>query len=875
MKHLFSACFLLFSLCLFGQQVNLTLTKGATLKQIFGKIEQQTDLKFAFTDQIDLTQKYAGENIALKGATIKQVLDVLGKNLPYSFAITGNNITVKRVPTPAPGSKKLGSYILSGTVTDDKQETVVAASIHIVETGSWVATDENGKFSVTLPQGDYTLETSYIGLAKTSQKVSLSKNTSINIGMQEDAETLDEIVISQDNKAVNIRKPQMSVNSLTSAEVKKIPVAMGEPDLLKSLMTLPGVTNAGELSSGINVRGGAADQNLVLLDDAPILSDSHMFGFFSVFNADAVKNLDLYKGGIPSKFGGRVSSILDVHQQPGSTDSLRFNGGIGVISSKLLIEGPVQRDKSSFMVAGRTSYAHLFLKLADNSNSAMFYDVNARFNQKVNENNSLHFSGYLGRDKFDIGNNFSSSYGNTMANLKWKHTFSDNLQTALMVFYSDYKFKVSVGSEGLDWDSGIATYGLKYDWQHKVGENFSFNYGLETSYYDFNPGTLTPLSEDSQFNYQQFQKKHALEPSAYLDIEQKITDKLNLRYGVRYSMFYRFGQEEVNMYQNNNPVLYNPTLGIYEEADPIGTISYGRGDKIASFSNFEPRAALSYTLNEDQSFKASYNRMAQYLHIIANTQSPLPLNIWTPSGPYIKPQLLDQYALGYFRNFKNKEYSLETEVFYKNIKNRIDYVDGADIFANEQIETVLLNGKARSYGLEVLFRKNTGPFTGWVSYTLSRAEQKTVGRTPEEPGVANGGWYLSAYDKLHNLNITGSYAFSPKWSFNANFTLQSGRPVTFPNGYFDFGGIKVPNYSERNKDRLPAYHHLDLAATYTPKPNKKKSWQGEWVFSIYNAYGRKNAASITFGANEDSGANEATRLSIFGIIPSVSYNFKF
>ncbi|KOS05698.1 collagen-binding protein [Flavobacterium akiainvivens] len=872
MKHLFSACFLLFSLGIFAQQVNLTLAKGATLKEIFGKIEQQTDYKFAFTDQIDLTQKYTGENISLKGATIKQVLDVLGKNLPFKFDTIGNNITVKRTGT---GAKKQGSYILSGTVLDDKQETVVAASIHIVETDAWISTDENGRFSATLPAGDYTLETSYIGLAKHSQKVSLSKNTNISIGMREDAETLDELVIAQNTKAVDIRKPQMSVNSLTTAEIKQIPVAMGEPDVLKSLMTLPGVTNAGELSSGINVRGGAADQNLVLLDNTPIYSDSHMFGFFSVFNADAVKSLDLYKGGIPSKFGGRVSSILDVHQQPGINDSLRFNGGIGLISSKLLVEGPVQRDKSSFMVAGRTSYAHLFLKLADNNNSAMFYDINARFNQKINDNNSLHFSGYLGSDVFDIGNNFTSSYGNAMATLNWKHSFSDNLKTALQVFYSDYKFKVGIDSEGLDWDSGIATYGLKYDWLHKLGEKTSLNYGIETTYYDFNPGTLRPLREDSQFNYQQFQKKHALEPSAYLDIEQEITEKLNLRYGVRYSMFYRFGQEEVNIYQNNNPVLYNPTFGIYEEADPIGTLSYGRGDKIASFDNFEPRAALSYTINDDQSVKASYNRMAQYLHIIANTQSPLPMNIWTPSGPHIKPQLLDQYALGYFRNFNNKEYSLETEVFYKTIQNRIDYVDGADIFANEKIETVLLNGKARSYGLEVLFRKNTGVFTGWVSYTLSRAEQKTAGRTPEEPGVANGDWYLSAHDKLHNLNITGNYDYNPKWSFSANFTLQSGRPVTFPNGYFDFGGIQVPNYSERNKDRLPAYHHLDVAATYTPKPDKKKGWQSQWVFSIYNLYGRKNAASISFGANEDTGVNEATRLSIFGIIPSVSYNFKF
>ncbi|MNE18967.1 hypothetical protein D3C80_1120310 [compost metagenome] len=416
---------------------------------------------------------------------------------------------------------------------------------------------------------------------------------------------------------------------------------------------------------------------------------------------------------------------------------------------------------------------------------------------------------------------------------------------------------------------------MKYEWKHKIAEKIKLNYGAEATYYDFNPGTLKPIGNNSQFNYQQFQKKHALEPSVYLDVEHEITEKLNLRYGMRYSMFYRFGEEQVSLYANDSPVVFNPVFGIYEEADPIGTKSYGKGDKIISFDNLEPRLALSYTLDENQSFKASYNRMAQYLHIIANTQSPLPMNIWTPSGTYVKPQLLDQYAFGYFRNFKNKDYSLETEVFYKNIKNRIDYVDGADIFANENIEGSLLNGKARSYGLEVLFRKNTGTLTGWISYTLSKAEQKTSGRTSEEPGIANGDWYLSPHDKLHNLNITGNYQYNAKWSFNANFTLQSGRPVTFPNGYFDFDGIQVPNYADRNQNRLPAYHHLDVAATYIPKPDKKKGWQGEWVFSIYNLYGRKNAASIRFGTNEDTGVNEATRLSIFGIIPSVSYNFKF
>ncbi|MEP6931893.1 MAG: TonB-dependent receptor, partial [Flavobacterium sp.] len=394
-------------------------------------------------------------------------------------------------------------------------------------------------------------------------------------------------------------------------------------------------------------------------------------------------------------------------------------------------------------------------------------------------------------------------------------------------------------------------------------------------YYNFNPGTVQPTASGSEFNYKQLDKKYAFESSAYIDFEHQITEKLNLRYGLRYSMFYRLGSEEINTYEDGKAVVYNPLYNIYQEGTPTGSKSYKSGETISNFNNFEPRFALSYAFNDNTSVKASYNRMAQYIHILSNTQSPLPMNIWTPSGPFTKPQLLDQYAVGYFKNFKEGDYSFEGELFYKDIQNRIDYIDGADVLANNDIEQVILSGKARSYGMELLLRKNTGKFTGWVSYTLSRAEQKTPGRSADEPGIANGNWYLSGYDKLHNLNIVGNYDFNPKWSFNANFSLRSGQPVTYANGYYEFGSINVPNYSLRNENRLPLYHHLDLAATYTPKPDKKKGWQSYWVFSIYNIYNRKNAASMTFTTNDDTGMNETRRLSIFGFVPGVSYNFKF
>ncbi|SHG53813.1 TonB-dependent receptor [Flavobacterium johnsoniae] len=872
MKHIISACFFLFSLCMSAQTVTITVDQNVTLKEFFKQIENQTDFKFAFTDQIDTNQKYFTKKSTYKQVEIEKLISELNKTASVQFSIVGNNIFVKQKSQSAKTVKKKSK--LTGQIFDDTKQPVIGANVYIKELEVGAVTDVNGKFSIEIPNGNYTVAVSYVGFKNHEKHITISDDTKINFNIDSDSQELEQVIVTG-NKAVDIKTTQMSVNRLSMQEIKRIPVAMGEPDPLKSILTLPGVTNAGEASSGFNVRGGAADQNLILLDGAPVYNDSHMFGFFSVFNADIVNGLDLYKGGIPSKFGGRVSSVLDVTQQTGDFENYKVNGGIGVISSRLLVQGPLQKDKGSFIVSGRTSYAHLFLKLADNKNSAMFYDFNAKLNYRFNANNTLTFSGYLGNDIFDINDRFSSKYGNTMGILSWKHKFSDRLNHNLSVFYSDYKFNLGLSMENFEWDSNIQNYGLKYGWNYQKSEKFKINYGIDGLYYNFNPGTVQPTSIDSQFNYKQLDKKYALETSAYLDFENQITEKLNFRYGLRYSMFYRLGSEAISTYENGQSVVYNPLYKIYEEGTPTGTTYYGKGKKISSFDNFEPRAALSYAFNDNTSVKASYNRMAQYIHILSNTQSPLPMSIWTPSGPFTKPQLLDQYAVGYFKNFKDNDYSFEGELFYKKVQNRIDYIDGADILANNNIEQVILNGKARSYGMELLFRKNTGIFTGWISYTLSRAEQKTPGRTAEEPGIANGDWYLSGYDKMHNLSVVGSYEFSPKWSFNGNFTLQSGQPVTYANGYYEFGGIHVPNYSLRNENRLPLFHHLDVAATYTPRPDKKKGWQSYWVFSIYNIYNRKNAASMSFTTNEDTGANETRRLSIFGIVPGVSYNFKF
>ncbi|OXA99090.1 collagen-binding protein [Flavobacterium oncorhynchi] len=769
-------------------------------------------------------------------------------------------------------------FTLSGTIKDSKNnESLIGVNVYIPALKIGTTTNEYGFYSLTVPSGEHEIEISYLGYQTIHKTIILDQNTKNNFSISESGQELQEVVIKDNKGKINIKSPEMSVNKLSISTIKKMPVVLGEVDVIKSILLLPGVTNAGEGASGFNVRGGGADQNLILLDEATIFNSSHVFGFFSVFNPDAIKDLKLYKGGIPARFGGRASSVLDIYQKDGSSKNFHMNGGIGLISSRLLLEGPIVKDKGSFLIGGRASYAHLFLKLSEENkdNSAYFYDLNAKFSYKLNDNNSLYLSGYFGRDVFSLNKNFTNTYGNSTLNLRWNHLYSNKLFSNLSLIYSDYYYGLDLDFVGFKWDSGIKNYNIKYDFKNYISDKFKLNYGLNGIYYDFNPGTIKPSNTASGINPDQLDRKYAFEPSIYLDAENQLSKKITLAYGLRYSLFYRLGASTINYYDNNNPVLFNTDMQIYEKAAPSSTKYFGSNKVIQNYNNLEPRFSVSYQLNDDQAIKASYNRMAQYLQLISNTSSPTPLDVWMPSDNYIKPQLADQVALGYFRNINNGVYSLEVETYYKKIKNRLDYIDGADLIANDAIEQVILNGQMRAYGVEIMMKKNEGKFNGWISYTLSKSEQQTPGRTPEETGINNGQWYSSAYDKTHNLAVTSAYNLNDKWSFGANFILQSGQPVTYPNGQYEYLGITVPSYGLRNKDRLPAYHHLDISATLTPRKNKDRNWKAEWVFSIYNLYNRQNAASINFRQNLDTGVNEAVRLSIFGMVPAVSYNFKF
>ncbi|MFV0541797.1 MAG: TonB-dependent receptor [Aestuariibaculum sp.] len=770
-------------------------------------------------------------------------------------------------------------HSISGTIKDaGNGETLLGATVYLKDTNYGVTTNEYGFFSLTAPKGSYTLIISYVGYENITQSLTLNTDQKLNFELKELATALDEVIITaEESEQVSIKKPQMSVAKLNAQTIKEMPVVLGEADVIKSIELLPGVTKNGEGSAGFHVRGGAADQNLVLLDEAIIYNTSHFYGFFSVFNADAIKNIQLYKGDIPAKFGGRVSSVLDVRQKDGNSKQFAMSGGIGLISSRLALESPLFSDKGSFLIAGRTSYAHLFMPLIENieDSKISFYDLNLKTNYQFNDKNRLYLSGYFGRDVFDFNNIIQNNYGNATGNLRWNHVFNDRLFSNLSFIYSKYDYNIILDFVELDWTADITNFNIKYDFGYYVNNNLTLDFGISGLTYNVNPGEIKPSSETSAVNYRKLDEKRAFETAAYISAEHQISDKLTFNYGLRLSNFYRLGGQSVANYANNKPVVYNDERDIYERSEQTGETYYKKGRSIKTFANLEPRFGLSYQLNEQSSVKASYTRSTQYLHLLSNTSSVTPLDVWTPSGRYIKPQKSNQYALGYYRNLKDNEYTVEVETYYKQIDNRIDYIDGSDLIGNNTIETEILNGEARAYGLELLLRKNKGDFTGWLAYTLSKSEQRTFGGSAGGPGINGGNWYNTPYDRTHDVSLTGIYKLNDKWSLSSNFVIQTGRPVTYPNGQYEYEGLSVATYSNRNEDRLPLYHRLDVSAIYKPNKRPEKRWKSEWVFGVYNLYGRKNAASISFNQDRYTGINEAMKLSIFGIIPSITYNFKF
>ena len=764
------------------------------------------------------------------------------------------------------------NFTFSGYVLDSQtNELVIGASVIIDELNIGTITNSYGFFSITVKEGDYSVKTQNLGYKDDLQIISLNKNIILNIYLTEEVESLDEVIVMENTEDIDIELPVLSLNIISGKTIKQTPVVFGESDILKTIQLLPGVSSAGEGASGFNVRGGAADQNLILFDEAIIYNSSHLFGLFSVFNSDAIKEVKLYKGGIPSSYGGRLSSVLDVYQKDGNNQNFSMNGGIGAISSRLLVEGPIQKNQSSFLVASRGTYAHLFLKLTDIENIAYFYDLNTKSNFVIDNKNKIFLSGYFGRDLFKLDGTFMNTYGNSTLNLRWNHLINEKTFSNTSLIFSDYYYGLQLDFVGFDWKSGIKNLNFKFDLKNYYSNIFQFNYGLNVIYYDFNPGTIGPLTPDSGFNFSRLNKKYAFENSTYFDVIHKINNRLSMRYGIRLNQFLRLRQNGLQQYTNDDPLYYDNDLKIYDPATPLAGNFDNNSSVFKTYNNIEPRINISYSFN-NQSIKASYNRLNQYLHLISNTSSPTPLDIWVPSGPYIKPQKLDQYALGYYKRIKNIK--IETEIFYKKIKNRLDYIDGADLVANDNIETVILPGKSRAYGFEILLKKSEGRHKFMVAYTLSKSEQKTPGRNSFEDGINFSNWYNTPYDKPHDFSINSEYILSKKLKIVGNFIFQTGQPTNYPNSQYTYMNLNVPNYGKRNSQRLPNYHRMDINLTLTPE-NKNKKIESSWVFGIYNLYDRDNASSIIFRRNNETLKNEAVQISIFGIVPSVTYNFKF
>ena len=786
------------------------------------------------------------------------------------------------------GQKQTISGYLKDSVTN---EFLIGATVRLANTSVGVSSNDYGFYSLQADKGKITLQVDYIGYEQKVITLNLTTNTTLDILLSEKRQTLSEVVVSSTKANQRIVSTEMSTEKLTAKDIKQIPMVLGEADVIKSIQLLPGVSAPNEGSGGFNVRGGSADQNLILLDEAIVYNPSHLFGFFSVFNADALKDATIYKGGIPSKYGGRLSSVLDIRMREGSNKKFSATGGIGLLSSRVTLETPLGKvhengANGSMLISGRRSYADIFLPLFPdttiNRNKLYFYDLNFRSNYRLSTKDRVFLSGYFGRDRIDVPNGFGNSWGNITGTLRWNHLFSSKLFMNVSAIYSNYDYEIKFyPGNSFKWQSSLSNLNFKADFDFYANEKHNIKFGLGSIYYTFNPGNITPFGSKSSVVATNNPLKYALENYTYLQDDYKINSNLSVMYGLRISNFAQLANESIPVYNNDQPVVFNPTINNYQK----GTVkSYNKSKRNTWLNNsygLEPRINVNYQISESASIKTGYNRMFQYIHLLSTATSPTPLDIYTPSSSFIKPQISDQIASGYFKNIKDNKYELSVEGYYKWMQNQFDFIDGASPLLNNSTETILLNGSARSYGLEFMVKKGEGRFTGWISYTLSKAERKTPGINGGR-GINNGEYYATNYDKPHNLAVTANYKLSEKWSFSANFIFQSGRPITYPESKYTFNGLSVPEYSERNAHRLPAYHRLDVSATLKGKESKRL--KSQWVFGIYNIYNRQNAANITFRESViinnnnyevGTGINKAYKLTYFGIVPSVSYEFKF
>ena len=762
-----------------------------------------------------------------------------------------NRLKASRSHSPA-------KYSVHGTIkAKGTGEVVIGATVSVTGYSAGTVSNEYGFYSLTLPQNDYSLEISAVGMKSRQIGVSLSKDLKLDILLEEEITNLQEVTVKGSSTGRSLKNPQMSVEKINVHEVRTIPVLFGERDILKTIQLLPGIKSAGEGSSGFYTRGGSADQNLILLDEAPVYNASHLLGFFSTFNSDAIKNVTLYKGTMPAQYGGRLSSVLDIKMNEGNNQDFAVSGGIGLIASRLNIEGPIQKDQSSFLISARRTYADVFLMFGDSSlkkTKLYFYDLNAKMNFNLGEKDKVFLSGYFGRDVLSQDKVAGINWGNATGTLRWNHIFNKKLFSNTSLIYSNYDYKINVHTESTDYGilSRIRDWNLKEELQLYANANNTVIFGVNSIYHTIKPGEISVTDKNGTVT-QGLQDRYSLDNALYANNSWRINNKWNLTYGLRISAFTILGKGDYYSLDTSGKV--------------IDTTHYGPGEIVKTYLNAEPRAAVSYQLNSVSSFKASYTRNTQNLHLISNSVSSSPTDKWVASTNIIKPEISDQVAIGYYRDLKDRKYEINVEAYYKTMQNQIDYRDGAEVFTNEAIETQLLYGKGRAYGIEWLFRKKTGRLTGWVSYTLSKTERKI-------DGINNDQWYNARQDRTHDIAVVAMYQLNEKWTLSANWIFYTGDAVTYPSGKYTVDNEVYFYYSERNGYRMPNYHRLDIGATKQLKRGRRFS--SELNFSVYNAYGRANAYQITFRESEtDPAKTEAVKTSLFTFIPSISYNFKF
>lgn len=744
-------------------------------------------------------------------------------------------------------------FTVSGTITDQKNgETIIGASVHVISPRSGSSTNSYGFYSLTLPQGKYKFVFRMVGYENDTVDVDLSANLKLSRALAESSSALNEVVISSKKGNDNLLQAQIGVEKLSISSVAKIPVIFGEKDILKTAQLLPGIKSAGEGSSGFFVRGGAADQNLILLDEAPVYNASHLLGFFSTFNSDALKDVTILKGNSPAQYGGRLSSVLDVKMKDGSNQKYNGSAGIGLISSRASFEGPIAKDRGSFIISGRRTYADVFLKLSEDNkeNTLYFYDLNAKANYRINDKNRIFFSGYIGKDVLGIGKSFGIDWGNKTATLRWNYEISPKLFSNTSFIFSDYNYKMNFGSSTSTsiLNSKIQDLNLKEELTYYLNSKNTVKFGFNVIRHKLIPTRLSgsntvAADKTGRLSY---------ENSAFANNTWKVTERLTLDYGLRLSAY---------------SILGGDTYRIFNGGVQTDSVVLASGKVGKTYMNLEPRVQFNYNLNEVSSLKGGYARNTQHLHLLSNSTSGSPTDQWFGNSYNIKPEISDQFSLGYARNLKDNKYQTSVEIYYKGMKNQIDYKDGADISTSRDVESELLFGEGRAYGAEFLVKKTQGRLTGWIGYTLSKTERKIN-------GINGNKWYNARQDRTHDISVVGIYDLTKKWSLSGLFVYGTGNAVTFPSGKYQVGGRTLFLYTERNGYRMPAYHRMDLAATYTKIT--KRGREVSWNFSLYNAYGRENPYTMTFEDSlTDPTKTVAKQTTLFRWVPSVTYNFKF